>query len=154
MSYVEAAGGICHPKTAEAWAKQARLTKRDRLQNLGTENLANGTGSERRHAAFKRVEGYVCKDQQNTYGDAKDNFADIAAVLNVILAAKLKAMLQAHDIASIMAAVKLVRMKTSLDHQENWDEPVDYAVCAGGIVAKSNEDKETPVAQPGEPSTE
>ena len=40
------------------------------------------TGTELRREALHQVESCVCQDRQNTYGDAEDNFADIAAIAN------------------------------------------------------------------------
>ena len=36
------------------------------------------TGTELRREALREVEGCVCKDRQNSYGDAESNFAVIA----------------------------------------------------------------------------
>ena len=48
------------------------------------------TGTELRREILAMVEGCVCKDRQNTYGDAEDNFANIASIANTVLAGKVE----------------------------------------------------------------
>lgn len=74
------------------------------------------------------------------YSDAEDNFQDIATVCNVILRDKLRTPLEPEDIATIHAATKLCRIKTSPMHQDNWVDLAGYAVCGGGIAKKKNEE--------------
>jgi hypothetical protein len=94
------------------------------------------TGADRRREILREVERCVCRDRQNTYGDAEDNFADIAALINVVLAPKLKEPLAAHDVATISACIKLARIKSSPGHLDNWIDLAGYAVCGGGIIKR------------------
>lgn len=92
------------------------------------------TGSDRRRSILAEVEKCVCKDRQNTYGDAEENFTDIADLVNVVLKNKLATYLDAEDIAVIHACTKLARIKSSPKHLDNWIDLAGYAVCGGGIV--------------------
>lgn len=92
------------------------------------------TGTDRRSAILDQVRACVCRDRQNTYGDAEDNFADIAALATIVLGAKLKEPLESVDVASFSACIKLARIKTSPEHIDNWIDLAGYAVCGGGIV--------------------
>lgn len=94
------------------------------------------TGTDRRREIVRRVEVCVCRDRQNTYGDAEDNFADIAALANVVLGPKLKEPLEPHDVASFSACIKLARIKSSPMHLDNWVDLAGYGICGGGIVGK------------------
>lgn len=97
------------------------------------------TPTETRRDLLRQVEACVCRDRQNSYGDAEDNFGDIADIANILLACKLAEPLVATDVAVIMAAVKLARIKTSPSHLDNWIDLAGYAVCGGGIEARKVE---------------
>lgn len=99
----------------------------------------NTTGTERRRAALKRVEGYVCADRQNSYGDAEDNFAVIAAYWSTYSGVEFTPI----DVAAMMALIKVARLKTSPTKLDNWDDLAGYAICGSGIAEKMN-----PVANP------
>lgn len=94
-------------------------------------------GTERRRQVLREVEGCVCRDRQNTYGDAEDNFANIAAIWNVIFREHLEHPLTASDVARAMVAVKLARTIQSPNHRDNWVDMAGYAVCGAGIQAGS-----------------
>lgn len=100
------------------------------------------TGSQRRKAILDEVAGCVCKDRQTTYGDAEDNFANIAAIANVMLGPKLKAPLDATDVALFSCAIKAARLGASRGHRDNWIDLAGYAVCGLGIVDKTVENHE------------
>lgn len=94
------------------------------------------TGTDIRREIIAQVEACVCRDRQNTYGDAEDNFADIAAIASVALGPKLKEPLSAADVALFSAAIKFARLKSSPLHLDNWVDLAGYAVCGGGIVKR------------------
>ena len=111
------------------------------------------TGTERRKAALDRVASYVCKDRQQSYGDAEDNFAVIAAYWNVYLGTdKLdvndKARLKPHDVAAMMALMKVARIHNSPWKLDNWDDLAGYAVCGSGIAQKMEEKVPNPDWKP------
>lgn len=95
------------------------------------------TGTELRKTALDMIASAVCRDRQNTYGDAEDNFAAIASLCNTLLRNKLRANLTPQDIAIIMSTVKLSRMVTSPDHLDNWIDLAGYAVCGAGITMRA-----------------
>jgi hypothetical protein len=90
------------------------------------------TGTEKRSAILDEVRACVCKDRQSQYGDAEDNFANIAVIVNVALGLTL----DAKDVAIIMCCVKLARLRTSPEYRDNWVDLAGYACCGGGIVDK------------------
>ena len=91
-------------------------------------------GQERRQDILNRVEQCVCHNRQTAYGDAEDNFIDIAAIASVVLRDKLTEPLTACDVAIISACIKLARIRNSPGHLDNWIDLAGYAVCGGGIV--------------------
>ena len=101
-------------------------------------DVSETTASERRKRVLEEVASCVCKDRMNTYGDAENNFADIAAILTIVLGKKLKTALVAQDVALMLSCVKVGRLMTSPEHRDNWVDLAGYAVCGCGIVDSYN----------------
>lgn len=98
------------------------------------------TGTERRRQILAEIEKCVCRDRQNTYGDAEDNFAQIARYWSEWKGVEFTAL----DVAAMMVFVKLARMKTSPFNLDSWIDGGGYFVCGAGIVSKANEQAEKP----------
>jgi hypothetical protein len=92
------------------------------------------TGTKRRLDALSEVAKCVCRDRQGTYGDAEDNFADIATIASIVFRDKLKKPLDALDVATFCACIKLARIRCSPKHRDNWIDLAGYAVCGAGIL--------------------
>lgn len=101
--------------------------------------MSTKTGTELRREVLAMVEGCVCKDRQNTYGDAEDNFANIASIANIVLADKLSKPLDALDVAIFSACIKIARCRTSPRHLDNLIDLSGYAVCGAGIVMRERQ---------------
>lgn len=97
------------------------------------------TGTELRREALKMAEECVCKNRQNAYGDAEDNFADIAAITNIVLKNKLAKPLDGLDVALFSAIIKLARCKESPRHKDNLVDLIGYGACGLGIVLREQE---------------
>jgi hypothetical protein len=97
------------------------------------------TSADLRADFLEVVKGYVTKDRNVTHGDAEDNFADIAGLINIALSKKLKEPLGAIDVATVMICVKLSRIKTSPDNLDHWHDMAGYAACGGGIIMRKKE---------------
>jgi hypothetical protein len=120
----------------------------DLVEFLGTDEticeafgIEAKTGSDRRSGIIDTVRSCVCSDRQNTYGDALDNFTDIANLASTCLSGKLLEPLTAEDVATFSACIKLARLKTSPGHIDNWVDLAGYAVCGGGIMEAKNESR-------------
>ena len=98
------------------------------------------TGSELRAEVLEEAKKCVCQDRQNTYGDAEDNFADIAKVWSVLLSDKLRTDFDALDVAQMSAAVKLCRLKGNKLHRDSWVDTAGYSACGGGIAKRIAEE--------------
>lgn len=96
------------------------------------------TGSDRRRVVLDEIERLVCGDRQKAYGDAENNFAHIAAIINVVLSKKLAEPLDALDVALISCSIKLARLQASRTHEDSWLDLAGYAVCGAGVL-KSRE---------------
>lgn len=101
------------------------------------------TGTQRRQAIIDQVAACVCKDRQNTYGDAESNFENIAEYWTVWLRSRkliaADASVQAHDVAVMSGLIKVARLSTSPDHIDNWVDLAGYSVCGGGIRVAMNQ---------------
>lgn len=97
---------------------------------------ATTTGTQLRREVLATIEGCVCRDRQNTYGDAEDNFQVIADLANVVFQGRLTTPFTSLDMAMFQALVKVARTKSSPDHLDNWVDLAGYAVCGAGIVKR------------------
>lgn len=93
-----------------------------------------------RRDALKRAEGYVCRDRQNSYGDAEDNFKDIADRWTIYMRTRfgINIDIKNFDVAAMMIDVKLARIASTHTHMDNWDDAIGYAACGAGIMEKKN----------------
>ena len=93
--------------------------------------------SEKRKKLLEAVEACVCQNRMSQYGDAEDNFADIADMVNVIgrrrgwLASG--KFISSQDVALVMLAVKMSRIANDPSHLDSWVDAAGYAACGGAI---------------------
>ena len=73
---------------------------------------------------------YITKDRQADHGDAEDNFSRIAQYWSVHLGTPVKA----HDVAVMMALLKVARIKQNPNHIDNWVDGAGYFACGGEIA--------------------
>ena len=73
---------------------------------------------------------YITKDRQADHGDAEDNFSRIAQYWSVHLGTPVKA----HDVAVMMALLKVARIKQNPHHIDNWVDGAGYFACGGEIA--------------------
>ncbi len=94
------------------------------------------TGTNLRREVLTTIEACVCRDRQNTYGDAEDNFQVIADLANIMFQGQLVKPFTSLDMAMFQALVKVARTRSSPDHLDNWVDLAGYAVCGAGIVKR------------------
>jgi len=98
------------------------------------------TGNERRSAVLDTVKSAVCRDRQNSYGDAEDNFQNIADYWNLWLKQRgFTVSLNPLDVAMMSLLLKAARASANLQYSDNWVDAAGYAVCGAGIVARGAE---------------
>lgn len=96
------------------------------------------TGTSRRREILERIASCVCRDRQNNYGDAEDNFKNIADYWNLWL--RQRGLLagdkevDALDVAQMSAFIKVARKVGNLGYLDNWIDGGGYEVCGAGIV--------------------
>ena len=81
----------------------------------------------------------VTKDRNATHGEPEDNFKTIAKYWNNYMTSTYGALIEftPHDIAVLMALVKIARISTSPQVADHWIDLAGYAACGGGIAVKS-----------------
>jgi hypothetical protein len=99
------------------------------------------SGTDRRRQALEEVAACVCRDRQDAYADAEDNFARIADLANVVLAKKLAAPLDRKDVALFAACIKLGRLAHDPAHYDSMLDLAGYAVCGAGILLEEREER-------------
>ena len=90
--------------------------------------------TEFRRKALDEVANAVCRDRSADYGDAEDNFQNIANLWNIILQKKLSEELTAVDVANAMAQVKEARKISTPFHPDHYVDGAGYNICGVGIV--------------------
>lgn len=173
MNEAEFRRHVVRPQVKEELPQEERLVPRPQTVPLSSEELAAQAvrargedwlksrvgaaltpGNRKRRALLAEVEAAVCRDRQQAYGDAEDNFANIAAHLNLhflTLWGKDFPGFGPADIAIICAYIKMSRLATSPRFRDNWVDLAGYAICGGGIVSPEGlihgNGAEEPVAQ-------
>lgn len=72
----------------------------------------------------------VGKDRQATHGRPEDSFTRIARLWSAYLDFDV----QPHDVAALMALLKLARIRENPAHDDNWIDLAGYAACGAEVV--------------------
>lgn len=78
-----------------------------------------------------RVAEVVDHDRQATHGRPEDSFTRIAGLWSAYLDIEV----QPHDVAALMALLKLARIHENPKHDDNWIDLAGYAACGAEVVA-------------------
>ena len=90
-----------------------------------------------RQRVLKEAEKCVCGKRENEYGVPEDSFEMIGKLWTVYLDYATK--IDAHDVAAMMALLKIARIAKSPDHMDSWCDLAGYASCGGEIAGKETE---------------
>ena len=85
-----------------------------------------------RKRVLKEAEKCVCGQRENEYGVPEDSFEMIGKLWTVYLDYATK--INAHDVAAMMALLKIARIAKSPDHMDSWCDLAGYASCGGEIA--------------------
>lgn len=78
----------------------------------------------------------VCTDRETQYGTPENNFAVIAELWNVYKPCGFVA----HDVAMMLALLKIGRIASGQAKADNYIDLAGYAACAGEIALKEMEE--------------
>lgn len=91
---------------------------------------------------------YTNQDRNAAHGDPEDNFSNIAAFWNAHLQTRYPSVvwpiLDATDVALMMAGMKAARLAFNPTHEDSWVDLAGYAAC-GMDVAMRHEGRENPI---------
>ena len=89
--------------------------------------------SSMRADILDEAKGYVTKDRQATHGELEDSFGHTAKLWSVHLGTEVTP----EDVTILMALLKIARLKTSIDHKDNWVDLAGYAACGGELALRN-----------------
>lgn len=75
----------------------------------------------------------VCGDRDKQYGSPERSFDVIARMWNAYLEDRMTIMLDAKDVALMMALFKIARIMTGHGKADNWVDGCGYLACGGEI---------------------
>ena len=92
---------------------------------------------------LQRAESTITGQRQTDYGDKRQNFTQIAMMLQGLLAPKLlpTSRITPEDVALIMIMVKAARLAKSPDHNDSWLDIAGYAGCADILQEERSDGK-------------
>lgn len=88
----------------------------------------------KREDALDQIYKAVCKDRQNSYGPPEDSFSLIAELWHAYLSRHVPGPLLPHDVAAMMALLKVARIAFNAHNQDNWIDLGGYAVCGAELA--------------------
>ena len=87
-----------------------------------------------RKRVLREAEKCVCGQREHDYGTPEDSFEMIGKLWTVYLDYATK--IDAHDVAAMMALLKIARIAKSPNHMDSWCDLAGYASCGGEIAWK------------------
>lgn len=83
-----------------------------------------------RERVLDAAKACVCGGRPMDYGTPEDNFVLVAKLWNTYLG---DCLMDAHDVAMMMALLKVARIKTGRGKMDNYVDLAGYAACAAEI---------------------
>jgi hypothetical protein len=87
------------------------------------------TNTTRKHI-LSEAERCVCTDREEQYGSPENSFYKISKLWNAYLGDNIT---DAHDVAIMMALLKIARISTGQVKLDNYIDLAGYAACAGEL---------------------
>ena len=90
-----------------------------------------------RKQILEKAVTYTCGDREANYGTPEENFTAIAKLWSCWLGIDISA----HDVAILMALLKIGRMQTGALKDDTYIDACGYLACGAEIALKNKEDK-------------
>ena len=90
-----------------------------------------------RQRVLSEAEKCVCGQREHEYGVPEDSFEMIGKLWTVYLDCATK--IDAHDVAAMMALLKIARISENPQHMDSWVDGCGYFACGGEIAGKEME---------------
>ena len=91
-----------------------------------------------RKRVLSEAEKCVCGQREHEYGVPEDSFEMIGKLWTVYLDYATK--IDAHDVAAMMALLKIARISENPQHMDSWVDGCGYLACGGEIAGKETND--------------
>ena len=82
-----------------------------------------------RKETLNQAEKAVCGDRQQSYGSPEDNFKMIANLWSTYTGYPFTA----QDVAAMMILLKIARVATGVNKDDNWVDIAGYAACGAEV---------------------
>ena len=92
-----------------------------------------------RKSILAEAEKCVCTSRQEEYGPIENNFSLIARLWREYLDTDKP--ITAHDVAMMMALLKIARIASGQKKPDNYVDLAGYAACAGEIAFRQNDEE-------------
>lgn len=97
---------------------------------LLADSMKGGDSKMTRKQILEEAEKCVCGQRQEDYGEPEDNFRVIADLWGTYTGLLLKA----HDVAMMMALLKIGRIQSGRRTEDSYIDLAGYAACAGELA--------------------
>lgn len=92
-----------------------------------------------RESILERARVCVCGEREQDYGSPERNFETIADLWSAYLRGTgliTEAELDPHDVAAMLALLKIARIASGHAKDDNWIDLAGYAACGGELQAE------------------
>ena len=109
----------------DLWESKDCESKNDDATPKLDGNMKNPDAPKTRADFLKEVEGIICKDRNEQYGEPEDNFKRIAVFWSNYLDREITSA----DVAIMMVLFKAARIATGHNKEDNWIDIAGYSLC-------------------------
>ena len=100
---------------------------------------ATETAMNRRSELLREAETLVNGDRNNAYGPPDQDFQRTADLWTIYLNGR--RIIEAHDVAIMMALLKISRLSWEPTKRDSWVDLAGYAACGYDIITKHKEEQ-------------
>jgi len=100
---------------------------------------ATETATNRRTELLREAETLVNGDRNNAYGPPDQDFQRTADLWTIYLNGR--RIIEAHDVAIMMALLKISRLSWQANKKDSWIDLAGYAACGYDIITKNKEEQ-------------
>lgn len=87
-----------------------------------------------REGILDEAREYITKDRNSSYDEPENNFLRIANLWNAYLIGKNEAQIRPHDVAIMMALMKIGRLAFNSQSRDQWVDAAGYMACGAEIA--------------------
>lgn len=96
----------------------------------------SNTSKNIREEILNRANACVNGDREQDYGSPENNFQTIAKMWDAYLQGGKKTVIDAVDVAAMLALLKIARVASGHAKADNWIDLAGYAACGGELESQ------------------